>query len=53
MPATHEVASTKRAVIRFHGRNHQTWDLKGVPPNVRYRYDCADAELAEWVPRIK
>ena len=53
MPQTYEVTSTKLAVIRFHGRNHQTWGLKGAPPNVRYRYDYTDNDLAEWVPRIK
>jgi uncharacterized protein YecE (DUF72 family) len=53
MPAVFDITSSKLAVIRFHGRNHQTWDLKGVPPNVRFRYDYTDAELAEWVPRIK
>ena len=53
MPPTYEVTSTKLAVIRFHGRNHETWDLKGAPPNLRYRYDYTDADLAEWVPRIK
>jgi uncharacterized protein YecE (DUF72 family) len=53
MPAFHEVTSSSLAVIRFHGRNHQTWDLKGVPPNVRFRYDYTDGELSEWVPRIK
>lgn len=53
MPAVFDVTSSKLAVIRFHGRNHQTWDLKGVPPNVRFRYDYTDAELSEWVPRIK
>ena len=53
MPAAFEVTSDKLAVVRFHGRNHQTWDLKGVPPNVRFRYDYSDEELSEWVPRIK
>jgi uncharacterized protein YecE (DUF72 family) len=53
MPEVHEVTSAKLAVVRFHGRNHETWDLKGVPPNVRFRYDYPEAELAEWVPRIK
>jgi len=53
MPSVHDVTSSKLAVIRFHGRNHDTWDLKGVPPNVRFRYDYGDAELIEWVPRIK
>src|SRR5713226_1775682 len=53
MPEVHEVTSSRLAVVRFHGRNHQTWDLRGVPPNVRFRYDYPEAELAEWVPRIK
>jgi uncharacterized protein YecE (DUF72 family) len=53
MPAIHEVTSSSLAVVRFHGRNHANWDLKGAPPNVRFRYDYPEAELAEWVPRIK
>ena len=53
MPAVHDVTSSKLAVVRFHGRNHANWDLKGAPPNVRFRYDYPEAELAEWVPRIK
>ena len=53
MPSVHDVTSSKLAVVRFHGRNHETWDLKGAPPNVRFRYDYSAAELIEWVPRIK
>jgi uncharacterized protein YecE (DUF72 family) len=53
MPPVHEVTSARLAVIRFHGRNHETGDLKGAPPNVRFRYDYPEAELAEWVPRIR
>ncbi len=53
MPPVHEVTSSRLAVIRFHGRNHANWDLRGAPPNVRFRYDYPEAELAEWVPRIK
>jgi len=53
MPSEHEVTSSKLAVVRFHGRNHDTWDLRGVPPNVRFRWDYSDDELGEWVPRIK
>jgi len=53
MPSVHDVTSSKLAVVRFHGRNHETWDLKGVPPNVRFRYDYTEGELGEWVPRIK
>jgi uncharacterized protein YecE (DUF72 family) len=53
MPAVHDVTSTALAVVRFHGRNHATWDLKGAPPNVRFRWDYPETELAEWVPRIR
>ncbi|OLC46119.1 MAG: hypothetical protein AUH80_07335 [Chloroflexi bacterium 13_1_40CM_4_65_16] len=53
MPSVAEVTSSKLSVVRFHGRNHETWDLRGVPPNVRFRYDYTDEELGEWVPRIK
>jgi uncharacterized protein YecE (DUF72 family) len=53
MPPVYDVTSSKLAVVRFHGRNHETWDLKGAPPNLRFRYDYSDQELTEWVPRIK
>jgi uncharacterized protein YecE (DUF72 family) len=53
MPPVFDVTSSKLAVVRFHGRNHDTWDLKGAPPNLRFRYDYKDEELMEWVPRIK
>ena len=53
MPPVSDTTSSKLAVVRFHGRNHQTWDLKGAPPNVRFRYEYTDEELSEWVPRIK
>src|SRR6266478_2408578 len=53
MPPVFDVTSSKLAVVRFHGRNHETWELKGAPPNLRFRYDYSDQELSEWVPRIK
>src|SRR5438105_2491826 len=53
MPSVFDVTSPKLAVVRFHGRNHETWDLRGVPPNVRFRYDYSEEELGQWVPRIK
>jgi uncharacterized protein YecE (DUF72 family) len=53
MPPVHDVTSGRLAVVRFHGRNHETWDLKGAPPNLRFRHDYRDEELLEWVPRIR
>ena len=45
MPPVFDVTSTRLAVVRFHGRNHETWDLKGAPPNLRFRHDYKDDEL--------
>ena len=53
MPAVPEVTSRRLAVVRFHGRNRETWNRKGAPPNVRFRYLYSEAELEEWVPRLK
>lgn len=53
MPPVAETTSRSLAVVRFHGRNHETWDRKGAPPSVRYRHNYTDEELAEWVPRIE
>lgn len=53
MPPVFETTSERLAVVRFHGRNHRNWDLKGAPPSVRFRHHYADSELAEWVPRIR
>jgi uncharacterized protein YecE (DUF72 family) len=53
LPVVAESTSSKLAVVRFHGRNHETWDLKGAPPNLRYRYEYSERELEDWVPRIK
>jgi len=53
LPPLAEATSRKLAVVRFHGRNRETWDLKGAPPNLRFRHDYTDRELAEWVPRIQ
>jgi uncharacterized protein YecE (DUF72 family) len=53
LPPVFDVTSSKLSVVRFHGRNHETWDIRGAPPNLRFRHDYKEEELAEWVPRIK
>jgi uncharacterized protein YecE (DUF72 family) len=48
------VATTARiAEVRFHGRNSENWEKKGITAAERFRYDYSKAELAEWVPRVK
>ncbi len=48
------VASTSDlTVVRFHGRNDETWDAKGLTPAKRFRYLYERDELAGWVPRVE
>jgi uncharacterized protein YecE (DUF72 family) len=41
------------AVVRFHGRNRETWEAKGITPAERFRYLYSRDELEEWAPRIR
>jgi uncharacterized protein YecE (DUF72 family) len=40
------------AVFRFHGRNKDTWEKKGIAPSERFRYFYDEDELADWTPQI-
>jgi uncharacterized protein YecE (DUF72 family) len=39
--------------VRFHGRNQETWEKKGIGPAERFYYLYSQQELQEWVPNIK
>ena len=41
------------AIVRFHGRNAETWEAKGITPAERFRYLYTRDELREWAPRIR
>src|SRR5689334_19151001 len=41
------------ALVRFHGRNAETWEAKNITPAERFRYLYARNELEEWAPRIR
>ncbi len=41
------------ALVRFHGRNAETWEAKGITPAERFRYLYSRDELAEWAPKIR
>jgi uncharacterized protein YecE (DUF72 family) len=41
------------ALVRFHGRNRETWEAKGITPAERFRYLYSRDELEEWAPRIR
>lgn len=53
LPPVAEATSERLAVVRFHGRNSEKWQLRGAPPWVKFRYLYSEAELGEWVPRIR
>lgn len=41
------------AEVRFHGRNDENWEKKGISAAERFRYDYSRDELEEWLPRIE
>jgi len=51
LPRATSLVTSSTGYVRFHGRNKENW-WKG--DNVtRYNYNYTDAELGEWVPRIR
>ena len=41
------------AIVRFHGRRRETWTRPGVGTTERFRHRYSDAELSEWIPRLR
>lgn len=46
-------ATADAAVVRFHGRNDDTWDRRDISAAERFDYLYRRHELAEWVPRLE
>ena len=54
VPAVWEATNTKLAVVRLHGRNAATWNVKGqAAPSDRFNYDYPEDELAAMVSSIR
>ena len=53
VPALADATASDLAMVRFHGRNTDTWNLKSETASDRFRYDYPIDELREWVPRIE
>jgi len=53
VPPEVAVTSEDLALVRFHGRNRETWEKKNISPAERFRYLYSRDELAEWVPKIR
>lgn len=45
-------ATADIAVVRFHGRNKDSWFKRDIGVEQRFNYLYSEAELAEWVPKI-
>ncbi len=41
------------SLVRFHGRNRETWEKQGIGPAERFNYLYSEEELHEWTPKIK
>jgi uncharacterized protein YecE (DUF72 family) len=40
-------------LVRFHGRNRETWEKKGISTAEKFRYLYQPAELNSWVPNLR
>jgi len=47
------VATAPVAEVRFHGRNGENWEKRGISAAERFRYDYSQDELEEWVDRVE
>jgi uncharacterized protein YecE (DUF72 family) len=45
-------ATAPLAILRLHGRNADTWNVKTGAASDRFKYLYSDAELQEWVPQV-
>lgn len=54
LPQIWETTSPNLAIVRLHGRNADTWNVKGqTAASDRFNYDYPDDELASLVPGIR
>lgn len=53
VPPVVAVTSPDLAVMRFHGRNEQNWEKKGITPAERFQYLYDREQLSEWGPRLR
>jgi len=53
MPPVAAATARDLSMVRFHGRNVETWGAKSDTASDRFRYEYEQQELAEWVPGIR
>ena len=45
-------ATSSLAVVRFHGRNDENWEKRGITAAERFKYLYSRRELEDWVPKV-
>jgi len=53
LPVVAEVTTPDLAVVRFHGRNDETWKKPGTTAAERFDYLYSKPQLRGWVPKIE
>lgn len=54
IPAVWEITNPDLALVRLHGRNHETWNIKeATAASSRFNYDYSDEELGELAEHIR
>lgn len=51
IPMMAEVTSSF-GIVRFHGRNAENWERKGIPAEERFNYYYKEDELKTWLPKV-
>ncbi len=53
IPPVAVVTAPALAIVRFHGRNAETWKAPGLSAAERFDYAYSRPELEEWLPRVR
>lgn len=53
LPSVDEITVPGLAVVRFHGRNSDTWKEQTKTAAERFKYLYSGSELKAWVPRLR
>jgi uncharacterized protein YecE (DUF72 family) len=53
VPPTVVALTSPLAYVRFHGRNAETWNVRGRSAAERFDYLYSDEELEEWVEPLR
>jgi uncharacterized protein YecE (DUF72 family) len=46
-------ATADIGLVRFHGRNRETWEKRGISVSERFNYRYTEEELRGWAPKLK